>query len=747
VTAPAPAAEKTLAAAIDASRDYLLSVFVHADAEDGRASAPDAADLGYWHGELEADSTLESDYILFLYCLDAGRYREKIAKLARRVMNLQLEDGSWNIYYDGPGEISASVKAYFALKLAGCDAGDPVLLRAREAIHRLGGAERVNSFTRIYLSFFGQVDWRDCPAIPPELVLLPRSFPFNIYEMSYWSRAILVPLSILFAMRPTRTLPAEKGIAELFLQPHGRPGAEPSGPLPQEGLAWRRFFLLVDKLAKVVEQTPLKPLRSLALRRAEEWIITRFQSSDGLGAIFPSMVNSVLALRSLGYRMDHPFVAYGLETLAELELDEGDHIRVQPCLSPVWDTALALNALGEAGLPEEHPIARKAVRWLVSKEVSRPGDWQLRRPGVPAGGWYFQFQNEFYPDIDDTAAVLMALERFSLAGIPGAEGSVRRGLNWILSMQSSSGGWAAFDADVEREFLTRVPFADHNAMLDPACSDITGRILECLGRFPTIMSDARVRASVTAAVAYLRRTQTASGAWWGRWGVNHIYGTWQSLKGLTSVGVPPDDPAVERAAAWLLGRQNDDGGWGESCASYEEGAEPGRGRSTASQTAWAVMGLIAAGKTRAPAVARGIDSLLRTQNDDGSWTELDFTGTGFPLVFYLRYHLYSQYFPLFALASYRNAAGGGTARPLRTRLRLDRPGWSYFDAAEESAAVAAPPTLATVWQRPREELACRVAPGPRPRKGYSASRFFAALDAAAAKDPSEAQREEVSLPS
>lgn len=684
---------------IERSQAYFLREFIPADGDDQPVADAASTDLGYWHAELEADTTLESDYLLFLYYLDPEGNREKIEKLATRIQRCQLEDGSWNIYYGGPGEISASVKAYFALKLAGVPVTDPLMVRARDAILAMGGAERVNSFTKIYLSFLNQFDWKDCPAIPPEIVLLPRFLYFNIYEISYWSRAILVPLSILYDRKPRRTPPGirldeiftDGGEPEIESGPNGNvaklnghaPGLNGNGTSPALGaslngngaesrvprkrrlngiprdpnlFSWKNFFLLIDQVLKLAEHAPLKPLRSLAVRKAEKWMLDRFEKSDGLGAIFPSMVNSVIALHSLGYDVDHPHIANTLEKLRELEIDEGDSIRLQPCLSPVWDTALALNALGEAGLDPEHPVATRAIRWMVSKEATGPGDWQVRKPGVEASGWYFQFNNEFYPDVDDSAAVLMAMERFDLSGIEGGEESLRRGLKWILSMQCSDGGWAAFDVDINREILCHVPFADHNAMLDPTCSDITGRTLECLGRLPSIHDEPGVQEAIDRAVQYLRNHQEDDGSWYGRWGVNYIYGTWQSLKGLVAVGVPLDDPVITRGAGWLRSVQNDDGGWGESCESYEaEGATRGLGPSTASQTAWAVMGLIAAGEAETPAVTRGIQYLLDHQNEDGTWTELEFTGTGFPLVFYLRYHMYPQYFPLFALAMYRNS--------------------------------------------------------------------------------------------
>ena len=672
------------------SEGRLREIFIRSNEEDRTLPANTDSGLGYWVGELEADTTLESDYIIFLYWLNPDAQRDKIQKLANYIRSKQLPDGSWNIYHDGPGEISASVKAYFALKLAGYSPDEELMTKAREAILALGGAESVNCFTKIYLCFLGQFDWDDCPAIPPEIVLLPRFFYFNIYEMSYWSRAILVPLSILFALKPRKEVPAKFCIHELFLQPHdvrtdtaddqketkhtdgiGAAAATGNrvaysvkraelktadGALAHDPklFTWKNFFLLVDRLFKLIEKTPMKPLRSLAIKRAEEWIVKRFENSDGLGAIFPGMVNSVIALRSLGYAEDDPHIAHTLDKLRELEIEENDAIRLQPCLSPVWDTAMVLNALREAGTPADDPMLLDAGRWLVSKEVRSSGDWKMRRPDLHASGWYFQFKNEFYPDVDDTAEVLIALQRLDLEKFEDARNAVKRGLDWILEMQCSNGGWAAFDVDIDHEILTHVPFADHNAMLDPACADISGRVLEMLGHHPRIEEHHGAGKAIERGIEYLRSGQEPCGAWYGRWGVNYLYGTWQCLQGLAAVRVPEDDPMVQQAATWLKSVQNPDGGWGESCESYADPTTMGQGTTTKSQTAWALMGLVAAGEANSPEVRRGVQFLLDTQNDDGTWTEREFTGTGFPCVFYLRYHLYCQYFPHLALATYRN---------------------------------------------------------------------------------------------
>jgi squalene-hopene/tetraprenyl-beta-curcumene cyclase len=673
-----------LDSSIEQARDCLLSQFQWQDPATGKDSTE-----GFWCGELEADSTLESDYILFLHLFDKEKYRDKIARLASVVARHQLEDGSWNIYEGGRGEISATVKAYVALKIAGYREDDPAMVRTREAIRVLGGADGVNSYTKVYLAMLNLRSWDQVPAIPPEVVLLPRFFYINIYEISYWSRAILIPLSILYAKWADFSTPSGLSIEELFddgetaaggngnnavagkASPGGGagngPGVNPNGQrhkgirrYTESIFSWRSVFTTIDLVLKKLEKTRVKPLRKLAVKKAEDWIITRLEDSDGLGAIFPSMINSVLALRCLGYDSDHPLVLEGMEKLEELEIEEGEEIHLQPCLSPVWDTALALNAIGESRVAEgpysssEGEKMSAAGTWLLSKEVRRAGDWQKRVRNAEVSGWPFQFRNEFYPDIDDTAAVVMALNRVG-PGVAGLEEAVSRGISWVLSLQCSNGGWAAFDANVERKILNEIPYADHNAMLDPACADITGRVLEMLGSTQGCLESAKAKAAVRCAVEYLEDSQEENGSWYGRWGVNYIYGTWQALKGLSAVGVGPDEDIIRRAATYLKARQNTDGGWGESCESYEDPALSGVGETTPSQTAWAVMGLIAAGEQDSVEVERGARFLVETQAEDGDWHEKYWTGTGFPRVFYLKYHMYSLYFPLFALSMYRNS--------------------------------------------------------------------------------------------
>jgi squalene-hopene/tetraprenyl-beta-curcumene cyclase len=603
---------------------------------------------GHWVGELQGDTILESEWILLMAFL--GRHRDsRVAKAARYILRQQQPEGGWSIYPGGPAEVSSSVKAYFALKLAGHSPDEPALQRARAVIRALGGAAACNSFTKFYLALLGQFPYENCASVPPEMMLLPRWFYFNIYAMSSWTRTIVIPLSIFSAHRPVRRLPAELGIAELFLKPPRTPlwPCRPGRPL----LSWPNFFLGMDWLFKLIESVGLGPIRRRAVKRAAAWMTEHFAGSDGLGAIFPPMIYTVVALRCLGYPDGSPAMRWALKQLDDLMIEEGDTLRLQPCLSPVWDTALTVIGLADAGMSAEQPAVSAAVRWLLEREVHQPGDWSVSNPKLPPGGWFFEYRNAFYPDTDDTAMVLMALAR--VAGDGSSEYARQRGVRWLLGMQNSDGGWAAFDRDINREILTKVPFADHNAMLDPSCPDITARALEALGHYGHRVGEP----AVERALAFLRKTQEPFGGWPGRWGVNYVYGTWQVLQGLARIGFDASDPMVRRAVAWLKQVQQPCGGWGETCRSYDEPSLAGQGTPTASQTAWALLGLLAAGEGTSDPVRAGIAYLLNTQQADGNWHEEPFTGTGFPKVFYLKYHLYSLYFPLMALARYAEASG------------------------------------------------------------------------------------------
>jgi squalene-hopene/tetraprenyl-beta-curcumene cyclase len=615
---------------------------------------------GHWCGELEGDTILESEFILLLTFLgdDAD---PRIPLLANYLRAKQLPEGGWPNYPGGPTEISVSVKAYFALKIAGDSPDTPHMRRAANMIRSLGGAAACNSFTRFYLALLGQIPYANCPNVPVEMIFLPRWFPVNIYAMSAWSRTIVVPLAVVNAFKPVRALPESKGIRELFL---GNP-SEPWRPttMPPK-ISWANFFLKVDKALKLAERLRLTPFRRRAIRAAVAWMRERFADSDGLGAIFPPMVYTLIVLRCLNVPDDSPEVRWARKQLDDLCIYENDTIRLQPCLSPVWDTALSLIGASDAGLPADSPQADNAVRWLLAKEVTAPGDWAKTVRGVPPGGWFFEYRNAFYPDTDDTSMVLIALSRSGRRDHP----ATRRALDWLLAMQNSDGGWAAFDRDINNEVLTKVPFADHNAMLDPSCPDITARVLQALSHYGFTYG----REPVRRAIGFILRTQESSGAWFGRWGVNYLYGTWQVLVGLAAVGFDMNGPAVRRAVRWLKGVQNLDGGWGETCGSYDDPAMAGQGLSTPSQTAWAIMGLLAAGEVNTPEVRAGVDYLLRTQQTNGNWTEEPFTGTGFPRVFYLRYHMYPVYFPLMALGRYAAAVTGQWSAVSLSEYRQDR---------------------------------------------------------------------------
>ncbi len=597
---------------------------------------------GYWVGELQGDSILESEYIMLKFFLEQEN-DPNLPLIANYLRSIQQEDGGWSMFPGGNSDLSGTVKGYFALKLMGDDIQASHMRAARRVVAQLGGAEQCNSFSKFYLAALGQISYAACPSIPPEIVLLPKWIYFNLYAVSAWSRTMILPLAIVSAHRPVRKLPPEMGIAELFNDPQG--ASNPAFRLRGLPRSWREMFHLLDLSLKRYEKTAVTPLRPLALREAEKWLIEHMEGCDGLGAIFPPMVYILIVLKTLGYPDDHPLVTKAQKDLSGLFIREGETIRIQPCWSPVWDTGIALNALAEAGIKEDHPAARQTNRWLLEKECRQGSDWMKNCPGVEPSGWFFEFNNPHYPDVDDTAMVVMALKR---TGGAAAAGAIKRGLNWLFAMQNDDGGWAAFDRTRQRPILEHVPFADHNAIQDPSCPDIAARVLECLGHNGITCSHPAVR----KAINFLKDTQEKEGCWFGRWGVNYIYGTWQVLTGLRSVGEPMDQRFVRRAADWLRSCQKPDGSWGESCQTYDNPELKGRGPSTPSQTAWGAMGLMAVGHND-PAVERAIAWLVGNQNADGNWDELWFTGTGFPRVFYLKYHLYRLYFPLMALARYR----------------------------------------------------------------------------------------------
>ncbi len=633
---------------------------------------------GHWCAELEGDTILESEYLLLLAYL--GRHRTPVAiKAAQYIANAQLPEGGWTLYPGGAMDISASVKAYYVLKLTGHDTRSEYMRRARRAIRAGGGVDAVNSFTRFYLALLGQIPYDFCPAVPPEVVMLPRWLPVNLYSMSAWTRTIMMPLAIVSALQPVAQLEPEMHIRELYLkQPKDWPQLRCPGLKGGTGLfSWDRFFRVTDRMLHFAQRWKLLPTRRRAIKAVERWMIERFEGSDGLGAIYPPMVWSIVALRSLGYAEDSPELQYCYERLEGLLIEEGDTVRLQPCKSPVWDTAFTLCALTSSGLSARHEASTAAVNWLLDRQTQRKGDW-ARTTSAPPGGWCFEYANEFYPDMDDTAMVLMALEgqfaalpdqdtraRLSLvdasteqdgeanAILERTARAIHRGEQWLLAMQNDDGGWGAFDRNNNQEFLCYVPFADHNAMIDPSTPDLSARVLESLGQ----LGHQQGEPAIDRVIAYLRSTQEPDGCWFGRWGVNYIYGTWQVLTGMAAVGVRPDDPTIVAGANWLLQCQQECGGWGESPDTYADPKLRGQGPVTASQTAWAVMGLLAAGLHDHPATMRGIRYLIERQRDDGTWEEPEFTGTGFPQVFYLRYHWYPIYFPLIAVARWAAAAG------------------------------------------------------------------------------------------
>jgi squalene-hopene/tetraprenyl-beta-curcumene cyclase len=605
---------------------------------------------GHWVFELEADATIPAEYILLRHYLAEPDDLELERKIGVYLRRIQADHGGWGLFYAGDFDISASVKAYFALKMIGDDVGAPHMVRAREAILAHGGAAATNVFTRIQLALYGEADWNDIPTVPPELMVAPRWFPIHILKMSYWARTVIVPLLVLMALKPRARNPRGIGVSELY-----NPGAKVkrASQAADKKLAWIVGFNALDVFLKGFDPLWPKKLRQGCIQRCVDFVVERLNGVDGLGAIYPAMANSVMMFDALGYAPDHPHRAAARTSVERLLIIKDDEAYCQPCVSPVWDTALTCHTLLEVGGEAAARHAIQGLEWLKPLQVlDLKGDWAEQRPDVRPGGWAFQYNNAHYPDLDDTAVVAMAMDRARREHeAPGYDEAIERGAEWIEGLQSKNGGYAAFDADNTHMYLNNIPFADHGALLDPPTEDVAGRCVSLLAQLGRDPESPRLK----DAIAYLERVQCADGSWFGRWGVNYIYGTWSVLCALNAAGLGLSHPVVRKAADWLLAIQNVDGGWGEDCESYAldyKGYQPAASR--ASQTAWAVLGLMATGLVDDPAIAAGVAWLVKHQDDDGFWTEPYYTGGGFPRVFYLRYHGYAKFFPLWALARYRN---------------------------------------------------------------------------------------------
>ncbi|HEV8222135.1 MAG TPA: squalene--hopene cyclase [Streptosporangiaceae bacterium] len=615
---------------------------------------------GWWQGELQTNVTMDAEDLLLREFLRI-RTPEETDAAARWIRSQRRADGTWSNFAGGEADLSTTVEAYVALRLAG-DAPEAGHMAETAAwIRDRGGIPAARVFTRIWLALVGQWSWDDLPVMPPELIYLPAWAPFNVYDWACWARQTIVPLTIVGSLRPSRPLPF--GLPELY------PAGDRRGPAPAKPAdAWSAVFERLDKVLHRYEggpgkTRPMRAVRTAAMRRAVEWIIARQERDGSWGGIQPPWVYSVMALHLLGYGLDHPVVARGLAGLDRFTIWEdtpdGPVRRLEACQSPVWDTVLAIIGLADAGLPADHPALMKAAGWVLDEEIRGPGDWQVRRPGLAPGGWAFEFDNDGYPDVDDTAEVLLALRRVATAPSPRSAAAVQRGVTWLTGMQSKDGGWGAFDADNVKRLVTKLPFCDFGEVIDPPSADVTAHTIEALAAEGLAGSKA-----VRRGVAWLLRAQESDGSWFGRWGANYIYGTGAVVPGLIAAGVRPGKPCIRRAVAWLEAHQNPDGGWGEDLRSYDDPAWAGRGESTASQTAWALLALLAAGDGDGAAAGRGIRWLAETQRPDGGWDEPQFTGTGFPGDFYINYHLYRVVFPVSALGRYlegRRAVGNRAA--------------------------------------------------------------------------------------
>ena len=633
---------------------------------------------GYWWGELESNATMEAEYLML--CHFTGRHdAERWRKVCNHILSKQRTDGSWGQYYEAPGDVSTSVECYFALKLAGHSPDSEPLRKAREFILSKGGMPKVRIFTKIWLALFGQWDWKGTPNMPPEMIFLPSWAPFNIYEFASWARATVVPMLIILTRQPYCPVPESANIDELF--PGGREGTDYTLPRPTSGLGWAKGLYWTDKLVGLYHRLPMHPLRGRAERKVIQWVLEHQEADGAWAGIQPPWVYSLIALHTMGYGPEHEAVKRGFQGFETFALEDEDKCSLQACISPVWDTCIAQLALLESGIAPDDPMVQSSARWLMDKQIFAGGDWQVRAKNVRPGGWSFEFDNQFYPDIDDASIVVMALDQVRL---PEAEesrraGSIQRGVEWMAGMQSKNGGWAAFDKDNNKKYLTKIPFSDFGETLDPPSVDVTAHLLEMYGR----LGYTRGNAEVARGFDYVISEQEEDGSWFGRWGVNYVYGVGAVLPALEAIGEDMSQPYVRRAVDWVVAHQNQDGGWGETCGSYVDPTLRGVGPSTASQTAWALLGLVAAKDHDSDAAQRGLAYLAETQEEDGSWDEPYFTGTGFPgygvgerlkalpdfgetsyqgldmpAGFMINYHLYRNYWPLLALGRYFQAISG-----------------------------------------------------------------------------------------
>ena len=609
---------------------------------------------GHWLFELEADATIPAEYIMFMHYMDEidTELQEKISVYLRRIQN---PDGGWPLFHKGDMDISATIKGYYALKLAGENIDTPHMVNARKLILAAGGAERSNVFTRYALCLFGQAPWKACPVMPVEVMMMPDWFPVTIYKMSYWSRTVVTPLLVLAALKPVARNPKNVNVRELFKQD---PETITDYHQNATGKWLGSFFIGLDKVLRKVEPRFPKKFRQKSIQAAVDFFTPRMNGEDGLGAIFPAMANAVMALDALGYDKNHPLMVQGKDALKKLLTDDTGEVYCQPCLSPVWDTSLAAHAMLEAGDEDSVAAADKGCEWLIDRQIlDVKGDWIKKAPNLRPGGWAFQYWNDYYPDVDDTAVVGMAMHR---TGDPKYKESIARAEEWILGMQSTNGGWGAFDIDNNKDYLNYVPFADHGALLDPPTEDVTARCLSFLAQLGHDTS----HPVVAKGLKYLKDTQEEDGSWFGRWGTNYIYGTWSVLCALNVLGEAHDAPYIRKSVDWLLSRQNADGGWGEDGATYFEDRKAECKESTPSQTSWAVLALMAVGEVDNPAVQRGIDFIMAAKNEAGKWEEPWFTAVGFPRIFYLRYHGYSSFFPIWALARFKNLKASNSKAPV-----------------------------------------------------------------------------------